>query len=91
MPRHLVERRFPYRRAANAERAWAAPGAAGRNAGAVPLVGWSFRRFASLVSRWLKQGAERRCLQNLGDHMLEDMGILRQQVERDVRPGWSSE
>jgi uncharacterized protein YjiS (DUF1127 family) len=51
-------------------------------------VAGTIRRPAILISRWLEQGAERRRLQSLDDHMLKDMGVSRCDVEREVRTGW---
>jgi uncharacterized protein YjiS (DUF1127 family) len=45
-------------------------------------IGGSARRLAIFVSRWLEQGAERRRLQSLSDHMLRDFGVSRRDLER---------
>jgi len=45
-------------------------------------IGGSVRRLAIFVSRWLEQGAERRRLQSLSDHMLRDFGVSRRDLER---------
>ncbi len=49
------------------------------------LVGGPIQRFANLASEWLKRQAERRRLQSLGDHMLNDMGVSRRDIERAFR------
>jgi len=52
------------------------------------LVGGPIRRLAIFISKWLEQGAERRRLQSLDDHILKDIGVSRSDVEREVRTGW---
>ncbi len=52
------------------------------------LVEGPIQRLAIFISKWLEQGAERRRLQSLGDHMLKDMGVSRCDVEREARTGW---
>ena len=44
--------------------------------------GGPVRRLATLVSTWLKDGAERPRLQSLSDHMLRDIGVPRRDLER---------
>lgn len=52
------------------------------------LVGGPIQRLAIFIPKWLEQGAERRRLQGLADHMLKDIGVSRCDVEREVRTGW---
>lgn len=54
------------------------------------LIGAPFRLWAAFVSKWLEQGAQRRHLRGLGDHMLRDIGISRRNIEPEIRPGWSN-
>jgi uncharacterized protein YjiS (DUF1127 family) len=49
------------------------------------LIGGSMGRLAILVSTRLEQGAQRRVLHRLNDHMLKDIGMARRNVEREVR------
>jgi uncharacterized protein YjiS (DUF1127 family) len=49
------------------------------------LVRGPIQRLADFASRWLKRHAERRSLQSLGDHMLNDIGVSRRDVEREFR------
>ena len=48
------------------------------------LAGGPLQRLAIFLSTWLGRGAERRHLQNIGDHMLNDMGVSRRDVEHGV-------
>jgi uncharacterized protein YjiS (DUF1127 family) len=48
------------------------------------LPGAPLQRLAILLSAWRKRGAERRRLQGLGDHLLNDMGVSRRDVEHGV-------
>ena len=45
------------------------------------------RRFAALWLSWRERRAERRYLQRINDHLLDDIGLLRRDVEHDGRPG----
>jgi uncharacterized protein YjiS (DUF1127 family) len=45
--------------------------------------GWA-RRFADLLLTWLQRSRERRLLGTLSDHMLEDMGLSRADVDRET-------
>lgn len=65
----------------------AAVGASGRSIrraaiGMGRLVGGPLQRLAIFIPQWLEQGAERRRLRSLSDHMLKDIGVSRCDVER---------
>jgi uncharacterized protein YjiS (DUF1127 family) len=64
---------------------------AGRNAyPPVPFVDRSWSAYAfEQVLVWLERARQRRQLQQLGDHMLRDIGLSRADVEAEVsKPFW---
>jgi uncharacterized protein YjiS (DUF1127 family) len=52
------------------------------------LLGGPLQRLAVFIPAWLAQGAKRRRLRSLSDHMLKDMGVSRRDVEREARARW---
>jgi len=59
----------------------AAVGALGR------VITVRIERLALLLTAWRRQGAARRELHGLNDHMLRDMGLTRREFERTGRSG----
>jgi uncharacterized protein YjiS (DUF1127 family) len=51
-------------------------------------LGGPIRRLVVFIPTWLAQGAERRRLRSLSDHMLKDIGVSRRDVEREARARW---
>ena len=52
-----------------------------------PAFGW--RRFASLISLWIARHRERDLLAKLDMHMLNDIGLTRDQARQEAdRPFW---
>jgi uncharacterized protein YjiS (DUF1127 family) len=49
----------------------------------------SAARLCDIILMWLQRARERRQLDELGEHLLKDVGVSRADVEREVRkPFW---
>lgn len=54
-----------------------------------PTAGFSLTRLVAHVAGWLRNRAERRSLLQLDDRTLDDLGLTRGDVERELlRPFW---